>query len=149
MFEVAAFPLLLLLRRGGFCEARTKFGVVETAPQLSHSLKFTFNRNFSINIQIRRICFVYFYPKNFVCRVSWFLLLSSLTLNSEPVCRKAGFKLWTTMDVHNKKKRSYNMSCIKGKNTKPEMLVRKILFANGCLILAVSDTNVDNANVYW
>lgn len=35
------------------------------------------------------------------------------------------------MDVHNKETRSYNMSQIKGKNTKPEMLVRKFLFANG------------------
>jgi len=35
------------------------------------------------------------------------------------------------MDVHNKNTRSYNMSRIKGKNTKPEMLVRKFLFANG------------------
>ena len=34
-------------------------------------------------------------------------------------------------DVHNKAVRSYNMSRIKGKNTKPEMLVRKFLFANG------------------
>ena len=34
-------------------------------------------------------------------------------------------------DVHDKKTRSYNMSRIKGKNTKPEMLVRKFLFANG------------------
>jgi len=34
-------------------------------------------------------------------------------------------------DVHNKATRSYNMSQIKGKNTKPEMLVRKFLFANG------------------
>ncbi|MFA4852597.1 MAG: very short patch repair endonuclease [Bacteroidales bacterium] len=34
-------------------------------------------------------------------------------------------------DVHDKKTRSYNMSQIKGKNTKPEMLVRKFLFANG------------------
>jgi DNA mismatch endonuclease (patch repair protein) len=43
-------------------------------------------------------------------------------------------------DVHNKATparmlqsggRSYNMSRIKGKNTKPEMLVRKFLFANG------------------
>jgi len=34
-------------------------------------------------------------------------------------------------DVHNKTTRSYNMSRIKGKNTKPEMLVRKFLFANG------------------
>lgn len=35
------------------------------------------------------------------------------------------------MDVHDKKTRSYNMSQIKGKNTKPEELVRKYLFAHG------------------
>ena len=34
-------------------------------------------------------------------------------------------------DVRNKETRSFNMSRIKGKNTKPEMLVRKFLFANG------------------
>ncbi|MES2849962.1 MAG: DNA mismatch endonuclease Vsr [Bacteroidota bacterium] len=34
-------------------------------------------------------------------------------------------------DVHNKEQRSYNMSRIKGRDTKPEMLVRKFLFANG------------------
>ena len=34
-------------------------------------------------------------------------------------------------DVHNKQQRSYNMSRIKGKDTKPEMLVRKFLHANG------------------
>jgi DNA mismatch endonuclease, patch repair protein len=34
-------------------------------------------------------------------------------------------------DVHNKKTRSYNMSCIKAKNTKPEMMVRKFIHANG------------------
>lgn len=34
-------------------------------------------------------------------------------------------------DVHTKKQRSYNMSRIKGKDTKPEMLVRKFLFAHG------------------
>ena len=34
-------------------------------------------------------------------------------------------------DVHDKHTRSYNMSRIKGKNTKPEMLVRKYLFAHG------------------
>ncbi len=33
-------------------------------------------------------------------------------------------------DVHSKEIRSYNMRCIKGENTKPEMLVRKFLFAN-------------------
>ena len=34
-------------------------------------------------------------------------------------------------DVHNKATRSFNMSQIKGKDTKPEMVVRKFLFANG------------------
>ena len=34
-------------------------------------------------------------------------------------------------DVHDKHTRSFNMSRIKGKNTKPEMLVRKYLFAHG------------------
>jgi DNA mismatch endonuclease (patch repair protein) len=34
-------------------------------------------------------------------------------------------------DVHDKQTRNYNMSRIKGKNTKPEMLVRKFLFSNG------------------
>ena len=34
-------------------------------------------------------------------------------------------------DVHTPAQRSYNMSRIKGKNTKPEMLVRKFLFAHG------------------
>ena len=34
-------------------------------------------------------------------------------------------------DVHNSQTRSYNMSQIKGKNTKPEILVRKFLYANG------------------
>jgi DNA mismatch endonuclease, patch repair protein len=38
---------------------------------------------------------------------------------------------WNMTDVHDKKTRSYNMSQIKGKNTKPEILVRKYLFANG------------------
>lgn len=35
------------------------------------------------------------------------------------------------MDVHSKETRSYNMSKIKGRDTKPEKLVRKFLFANG------------------
>jgi DNA mismatch endonuclease (patch repair protein) len=34
-------------------------------------------------------------------------------------------------DVHDKKTRSYNMSKIKGKDTKPEIIVRKFLFKNG------------------
>lgn len=35
------------------------------------------------------------------------------------------------MDVHSKEIRSYNMSRIKGKNTKPEILLRKFLFSKG------------------
>lgn len=35
------------------------------------------------------------------------------------------------MDVHSKEVRSYNMSQIKGKNTKPEEIVRKYLFSQG------------------
>ena len=35
------------------------------------------------------------------------------------------------MDVHSPEQRSYNMSRIKGKNTKPELLVRKWLWAHG------------------
>jgi DNA mismatch endonuclease, patch repair protein len=34
-------------------------------------------------------------------------------------------------DVHNTETRSYNMRQIRSKNTKPELLVRKFLFANG------------------
>ncbi len=34
-------------------------------------------------------------------------------------------------DVHDIKTRSFNMSMIKGKNTKPEIMVRKFLFQNG------------------
>ncbi len=34
-------------------------------------------------------------------------------------------------DVHDKRTRSYNMSQIKGKDTKPEMLIRKFLFSQG------------------
>lgn len=34
-------------------------------------------------------------------------------------------------DVHNTAQRRFNMQQIKGKNTKPEMLVRKFLHANG------------------
>ena len=34
-------------------------------------------------------------------------------------------------DVHDKETRSYNMSRIKGKNTKPEEIVRKYLFSQG------------------
>jgi DNA mismatch endonuclease (patch repair protein) len=34
-------------------------------------------------------------------------------------------------DVHTKEQRSYNMSSIKGKDTKPELLVRRFLHAQG------------------
>lgn len=34
-------------------------------------------------------------------------------------------------DVHNKKTRSYNMSMIRSKDTKPEIMVRKFLLAKG------------------
>lgn len=34
-------------------------------------------------------------------------------------------------DVHDAQTRSYNMSQIKGKNTRPEMIVRKFLFSKG------------------
>ncbi|RMZ51983.1 DNA mismatch endonuclease Vsr [Flavobacteriaceae bacterium PRS1] len=34
-------------------------------------------------------------------------------------------------DVHDIETRSFNMSMIKGKNTKPEIVVRKFLFQNG------------------
>jgi len=35
------------------------------------------------------------------------------------------------MDVHSQKQRSYNMSRIRGKNTKPELLLRKGLWQSG------------------
>lgn len=35
------------------------------------------------------------------------------------------------MDVHSKETRSYNMSKIKGKNSKPEIALRKYLFSKG------------------
>ena len=35
------------------------------------------------------------------------------------------------MDVHSPEQRSYNMSRIKGKNTKPELLIRKWLWSQG------------------
>lgn len=34
-------------------------------------------------------------------------------------------------DVHSKETRSYNMSRVRGSNTKPEMIVRKFLFSKG------------------
>ena len=34
-------------------------------------------------------------------------------------------------DVHTKQQRSFNMSCIRSKDTKPELLIRKALFSEG------------------
>ncbi len=34
-------------------------------------------------------------------------------------------------DVHTPAQRSYNMSCVRSKDTKPELIVRKLLHANG------------------
>ena len=45
------------------------------------------------------------------------------------------------MDVHDKLTRSYNMSKIKGKNTKPEILVRKFLHTKG-LRFRLHDSNL-------
>lgn len=42
-----------------------------------------------------------------------------------------GFKFIKMTDVHSRETRSFNMSRIKGKNTKPELLVRKFLFSQG------------------
>ncbi len=44
-------------------------------------------------------------------------------------------------DVHEPKVRSYNMSRIKGKNTKPEMMVRRFLHSNG-FRYRLHDTNL-------
>ena len=44
-----------------------------------------------------------------------------------PQLRKVEFMT----DVHNKKTRSYNMSMVRSKDTKPEIIVRKFLFGNG------------------
>ncbi|MEL6536280.1 MAG: DNA mismatch endonuclease Vsr [Bacteroidota bacterium] len=41
------------------------------------------------------------------------------------------FNLLRMADVHDKKTRSYNMSRIRGKDTKPEMLVRRYLHQSG------------------
>ena len=41
------------------------------------------------------------------------------------------YYFYTMADVHSKETRSYNMSRIRGKDTKPEMLVRRFLHKNG------------------
>lgn len=44
-------------------------------------------------------------------------------------------------DVHDTKTRSYNMSRIRGKNTQPELIVRKFLFSKG-LRYKLHDSNL-------
>jgi DNA mismatch endonuclease, patch repair protein len=61
--------------------------------------------------------------------LAWQALLAIDGLNfiifSQPI-------IWLSMtDVHDNITRSYNMSMIKGKNTKPEYLVRRFLHSNG------------------
>lgn len=51
------------------------------------------------------------------------MLLFLLLLYDEKIIKMA--------DIHSKEIRSYNMSRIRGKNTKPEILVRKFLFSRG------------------
>ena len=54
-------------------------------------------------------------------------------------------------DVHSKETRSYNMSHIKGKNTKPEMLVRHSLHTNGYRFIAkqsVAGGNPQRKKIY-
>lgn len=67
------------------------------------------------------------------------------------------------MDVHNIETRSYNMSQIKGKNSKIELIVRKFLFKNGFrykihdkniigkpdIVLPKYKTIVDIRGCYW
>ena len=47
------------------------------------------------------------------------------------ICMTEGYYLYTMADVNSIATRSYNMSRIKGKDTKPEMLVRRYLHAHG------------------
>ena len=66
-------------------------------------------------------------------------------------------------DVHDKKTRSFNMSMIKGKDTMPEMVVRKFLFSKGLryrlhykklpgkpdIVLVGRKTIIDIKGCYW
>jgi len=56
-----------------------------------------------------------------------------LVLKNDYLCIKilVYYRIESMADVHDKATRSYNMSQIKSKDTKPEILVRKFLFANG------------------
>lgn len=51
-------------------------------------------------------------------------------------------------DVHSKKTRSYNMSQIKGKDTKPEMIVRKFLHSKGLRYLLHSKKLPGKPDIY-
>src|ERR1700749_1819017 len=66
-------------------------------------------------------------------------------------------------DVHDKQTRSYNMSQIRSKHTRPEMIIRKFLFANGVryrlhdktlpgkpdLVIKKYNTIVDIRGCFW
>lgn len=52
-------------------------------------------------------------------------------------------------DVHSKEVRSYNMSKVKSKDTKPELLVRKFLFANGLRYRLLIKSCLENLILYY
>lgn len=56
---------------------------------------------------------------------------SEMTLKLMNQIKRATFYLRFMTDVHDKITRSYNMSQIKGKDTKPEIMVRKYIFSKG------------------
>lgn len=58
-----------------------------------------------------------------VCQLCSHMLLFLLLLYDEKIIKMT--------DIHSQEVRSYNMSRIRGKNTKPEVLVRKFLFSRG------------------
>ena len=61
------------------------------------------------------------HPLHIENKRGWYLIKKKVTNEN----------IFQIMDVHSKETRSYNMSRIKGKNTKPEILVRKYLFSQG------------------
>ncbi|HFK5571581.1 TPA: hypothetical protein ACG0AO_003409 [Elizabethkingia meningoseptica] len=52
-----------------------------------------------------------------------------------------GFKFVKIADVHSREVRSFNMSRIKGKDTKPELLLRKFLFHKDFSIVCMIKNN--------
>ena len=51
-------------------------------------------------------------------------------------CLSINLKEWGKMDIWDKEKRSKVMSNIRSKDTKPEILVRKMLHSNGIQVSA-------------